>query len=112
MRILAFAIRNIIRNPLLSISSIFVIALLVFFVNILLGILFASGRFIEGVNNRISFTISFQSGYTTQDARVRGLAATLQDTFTGITIETISRREALGILKERNPDLVALIENT
>jgi cell division transport system permease protein len=112
MRILHYALRNIIRNPLLSVSSIFVIALLVFFVNVLLGVLYTSGRFIESVNNRISFTVSFQSGYTTQDARVRGLAATLQDSFTGITIEAISRREALAIMKERNPDLVALIENT
>lgn len=112
MRILKYAFRNIIRNPLLSLSSIFVIALLIFFVNILLWVLFASERFIEGVNNRISFTISFQSGYTTSDSRVRTLAYTLQTAFTGITIETISKKDALNLLKQRNPDLTALIENT
>lgn len=112
MRIFRFAFRNIIRNPLLSLSSIFVIALLLFFVNILLGVLFASERFIDSVNGRISFTISFQSGYTIQDVRVRGLAANLQDTFSGISIDSISRREALTLMKERNPDLVTLIENT
>jgi cell division transport system permease protein len=112
MRILYYAFRNIIRNPLLSISSIFVIALLVFFVNILLGVLFASERFIESVNDRISFTISFQSGYTTSDIRVRSLADELQTAFTGITIETISKKQAFALLKERNPDLTSLIENT
>ena len=65
------------------------IALLIFFVNILLGVLFASGKFIESVNNRISFSISFQSGYTTSDIRVRTLADTLQTTFTGIAITAV-----------------------
>lgn len=112
MRILKYAFRNIIRNPLLSLSSIFVIALLIFFVNILLWVLYTSERFIEGVNNRISFTISFQSGYTTNDSRVRTLAYTLQTAFTGISIEVISKKDALNLLKVRNPDLTALIENT
>lgn len=112
MRIFRYTFRNIVRNPLLSISSIFVIALLIFFVNVLLLVLFASGKFIESVNGRISFTISFQSGYTVQDANVRGLAARLQDTFTGIVIDPISKREALALMKERNPDLVSLIENS
>lgn len=112
MRILKYAFRNIIRNPLLSLSSIFVIALLIFFVNILLWVLYTSERFIEGVNNRISFTISFQSGYTTSDSRVRTLAYTLQTAFTGISIEVISKKDALNLLKVRNPDLTALIENT
>jgi cell division transport system permease protein len=112
MRILHYAFRNIIRNPLLSISSIFVITLLIFFVNILLGVLYTSERFIDGVNDRISFTVSFQSGYTVSDVRVRTLADTLQTAFTGIAIETISKKQAFSLLKERNPDLTALIENS
>jgi cell division transport system permease protein len=106
VRIFSYALRNIIRNPLLSISSIFVIALLVFFVNILLAVLYTSGKFVDSVNDRISFTISFQSGYTIADARVRGLALRLEESLTGVTIEPISKREALDLMKERNPDLV------
>lgn len=112
MRILRYTFRNIIRNPLLSISSIFVIALLIFFVNVLLLVLFASEKFIDSVNGRISFTISFQNWYTVQDANVRWLAARLQETFTGISIDPISKKEALSLMKERNPDLVSLIENS
>ncbi len=72
MRILKYALKNIIRNPILSLSSIFVIGLLIFFVNILIFVLFASERFIASVNSRISFTINFQSGYTvtSPDARI------------------------------------------
>lgn len=112
MRILKYALRNIIRNPLLSLSSIFVIALLVFFVNVLLSVLYASEKFIASVNNRISFTISFQSGYTVRDTEVRSLVARLQDAFSGARVEVISQQDALAILKLRNPDLVSLIENT
>ena len=43
---------------------------------------------------------------------MRTLADTLQTAFTGITIETISKKQAFALLKARNPDLTALIENT
>jgi cell division transport system permease protein len=46
------------------------------------------------------------------DVRVRTLADSLQTAFTGITIETISKKQAFALMKERNPDLTALIENS
>ncbi len=81
MRILKYAIKNIIRNPFLSLSSVFVIGLLIFFVNILLLVLFASNRFIDSVNDRISFTINFQSGYTIDDVRTHDITDRLRNTF-------------------------------
>ena len=112
MRILLYAFRNIIRNPFLSISSIFVITLLVFFVNVLLLVLFASERFIAGVNDRISFTINFQSGYSLEDLDAKLFVEDLRASFSGVTIETISKTQAFALLQSRNPDLANLIENT
>ncbi len=112
MRILKYAIKNIIRNPLLSISSIFVIALLIFFVNVLLLVLFASGQFIESVNDRISFTINYQSGYTSDDVEAKVLIDDLRISFSGIVVENITKADAFNLLKARNPDLASLIEYT
>lgn len=112
MRIFKYAAKNIIRNPLLSLSSIFVISLLILFVNILLLVLFASEKFIQSVNDRISFTINFQSGYSIDDMRVTTLTNGLNKAFSGIVIEKISKKQAFELLKSRNPDLASLIENT
>ncbi len=112
MRILKYAIKNIIRNPLLSISSIFVIALLIFFVNVLFLILFASRQFIDSVNDRISFTINFQSGYTSEDLKAKILIDDLRTSFSGIVVEDITKADAFNLLKARNPDLASLIEYT
>lgn len=81
MRIFRYAFRNIIRNPFLSLSSIFVITLLIFFVNVLLLVLFASEKFIAGVNNHISFTINFQSGYTLDDLDAKLFVDDLKNAF-------------------------------
>ena len=62
MYILKYALKNIIRNPFISLSSLVVIGLLVFFINILLLVLFSTDKFIESVNDRISITIPYQSG--------------------------------------------------
>jgi hypothetical protein len=60
MNILRYAFKNIFRNFFLSISSILTIALLVFFVNILLLVVHSSETFIASVNDKIAVTISFQ----------------------------------------------------
>lgn len=112
MRILKYAYKNIIRNPILSLSSIFVIGLLIFFVNILFLVLFASERFIANVNARISFTINFQSGYTVDSPNAKILITKLGQSFSGISVEPISKQAAFLLLQERNPDLANLIENT
>lgn len=112
MRILKYAIKNIIRNPILSLSSIFVIGLLIFFVNILIFVLFASERFIASVNSKISFTINFQSGYTVNTPDALILIQQLQGAFSGISVEPISKEDAFLLLQTRNPDLATLVENT
>ncbi len=112
MRIFRYAFRNIIRNPFLSLSSIFVITLLIFFVNVLLLVLFASEKFIAGVNNHISFTINFQSGYTLDDLDAKLFVDDLKNAFSWASVTPITKKEAFEILKVRNPDLANLVENT
>jgi cell division transport system permease protein len=112
MNILRYAIKNIFRNPFLSISSIFIITLLVFFVHILLFVLFTSDKFIASINDRISFTINVRDGYDSGDPRVGWMVKEIRSAFSGISLTYISREDALTILAERDPDLASLVEST
>ncbi len=69
MQLLRYAIRNIFRNIFLSVSSILIIGLLVFFVHILIFVIFSTDRFITSINNRISISINLQNGYDSTQVR-------------------------------------------
>lgn len=112
MYILKYAFKNIIRNPFISLSSLIVIGLLIFFINILTLVLFSTGKFIDGVNDRISITIPFQSGYTDESLQTQKLLYTLSSSFSGIESRYISQEEAFVLFQSRNPDLAKLIEWT
>ena len=112
MRILQYAFRNIIRNPFLSLSSIFVIGLLIFFVNVLIFVLFASEHFIADVQSRIKFTINYQSGYTVDSLRSRELIDALGTGFPGIIVTPITRDASYAHYKILYPDLITIIEGT
>jgi cell division transport system permease protein len=112
MNILRYAFKNIFRNFFLSISSIIIISLLIFFVNILLFVQFSADRLIDTVQSRISFTVNYQTGFTNESERSRMLIGSLQALFTGATIEYVSKEQAFQTLKSRNPDLAMLVEHT
>lgn len=111
MQLLRYAIKNIFRNIFLSISSILIIGLLVFFVNILFLVIFSTDRFIHNINDRISISINFQDQYDNTQIRSREFLSGVTNSFSGIVVDYISREDALVILTQRNPDLANLIEN-
>jgi cell division transport system permease protein len=112
MNILRYAFKNIFRNLFLSASSVLIITLLVFFVNILLFVLFATEQFIASINDKISITINFRDGFDDSQVRSQRLISGISEGFTGVKLDYISRESALDILKWRNPDLAALVEQT
>lgn len=111
MNIIRYAFKNISRNLFLSLSSILIIGLLIFFVNVLLFVEHASNTFIASVNNKIAFTISFQDGYNDTQVRSQEFLSGITTSFSGVRIDYISRNKALSIFSERNPDLASIIEN-
>lgn len=112
MYIFKYAFKNIVRNPFISLSSIVVIGLLIFFINILTLVLFSTEKFINSVNDRISITIPFQSGYTDESLQTQKLFYTLSTSFPDIQSLYISQEEAFTLFQSRNPDLAKLIEST
>lgn len=111
MNILRYAFKNIFRNFFLSISSILTIALLVFFVNILLLVVHSSETFIASVNDKIAVTISFQKWYNNTQIRSQEFLSGAKDRFPGISVAYISREEAWTIFAKRHADLASVIED-
>lgn len=110
MQLIRYALRNILRNIFLSVSSILIIGLLVFFVHILLFVIFSTDKFITSINDRISININLQDGYDNTQIRSIEFLSGVTASFSGVQIDYISREDALTLLTTRNPDLATLIE--
>ncbi|MBX9809044.1 hypothetical protein K2X92_01505 [Candidatus Gracilibacteria bacterium] len=111
MYLFRYALKNIFRNIFLSVSSVLIIGLLVFFVNILFLVIFSTDRFITSINSRISININFQDGYDNSQLRSSEFLSGVTTSFSGVDVEYLSREKALVLLTARNPDLATLIEN-
>lgn len=111
MHHLRYAIKNIFRNIFLSVSSVLIIGLLIFFVNILLFVIFSTDRFITSINDRISININFKDGYDNTQIRSKEFLSGIALSFSGVQLDYISREDALVLLTARNPDLATLIES-
>ncbi len=111
MRILSYALSNILRNRWLSFSSILVLTLLVFFINIFFFLIHGTNYFIETINKRISITLNLKSGYTSENLRVVNLTDQITASFSGIVWKYTSASGALEILRDRDPELALIIQD-
>lgn len=111
MNILRYAFKNIFRNFFLSVSSVLTIALLIFFVNILLLVVHASNEFINSVNNKIAVTIPFQKGYNNSQIRSQEFLSGATTAFPWITVQYIGKEEAWQIFSKRHADLASIVED-
>ena len=110
MRLLKYALKNTIRNSFLSLSSILVISLLVFFINTLFFIEYVTASITDSINDRMSISLNLKSGYTDDNSEVIEAMSALRNTNTTIQVQYISRDDAFAILKKRDPELARVIE--
>lgn len=110
MYILKYAFKNIIRNPFISLSSLVVIGLLIFFINILVFTLFATDRMIDSINSRLHIMITLEDGYKKDTTQVSSLIHELEERFPKMHTQYISQEEAFTVFRSRDPELAQLIE--
>lgn len=110
MRILKYALKNTIRNPFLSFSSILVISLLVFFINVLFFIEYVTSSITANINDRMSISLNLKSGYTADNAEVIECISALKQASSMVQVDYISREAAFEVLKKRDPELSRVIE--
>jgi len=110
-RILKYSLKNILRNKFLSISSVLVLILLMFFINILLVLHNVSFKLIDSINSKLSLSLYLKENYDKNSWDVVKLMQELQDVWKSINIEYKSKDLLLEELREKDPKLVWILEN-
>lgn len=110
-RVLKYALKNILRNKFLSFSSIIVLMLLMFFINILLVLHNVSFKLIDSINSKLSISLYLKDTYDRNSSEVVKLVQNIEDISKWINTEYKSREQLLDELREKDPKLVWILEN-
>ncbi len=110
IKILKYSVKNILRNKFLSISSILVLTLLMFFINLLLVVHSTSFKIIDYVNNKISISLYLQDGFDKNSKEVINFMSNFREQFSNSKIVYKSKEEILEEIRQKDPELVRILE--
>ncbi len=110
MRILKYAIKNIIRNKFLSFSAFLVLSLMIFFINILILSNYTTNYLIEKINSKLTISIYLKQWYTNTNSEVIDLILNIKSLNKDLWVKYVSSQDAFLILQEQDPDLASIIE--
>ncbi|MCD5380310.1 hypothetical protein LR004_00120 [Candidatus Gracilibacteria bacterium] len=109
-RIFQYSLKNIFRNTFLSISSILVLTLLMFFINILLVMHNISFKLIEGVNEKLTISLYLKDGYDKNSVEVIGLIESIRGLGGSTEVFYKDKDDVLEEVRKKDPELVNIIE--
>ena len=109
-RILKYSVTNILRNTFLSFSSILVLTLLMFFINILLILHDVSFRIIDGINDKLTISLYLNDTYNKSSGDVIDLLSDVKQQFPNVITQYKTKDEVLEEIREQDPDLVKILE--
>nr|MDD3720217.1 hypothetical protein [Candidatus Gracilibacteria bacterium] len=109
-RILKYSLKNILRNKFLSISSVLVLTLLMFFINILLVLHNVSFKLIDSINSKLSISLYLKDGYDKNSLEVIDFMKEIGGVSNTINATYKTKEELLEELKEKDPKLVGILE--
>ena len=110
IRILSYAIQNSLRNKFLSISSILILTLLMFFINILIVIHGVSFRIIDAINERLTISLYLKDEYDQNSPDIIALKNDMRQTVPSIMITYKTKDNVLDEIRARDPELVNILE--
>jgi len=109
-KLLKYATKNILRNKFLSFSSILVLTLLMFFINLLLVVHSTSFELINYVNDKMSISLYLDSKYDKNSKDVIDLKASLKKASPNSKILYKSKEEVLEEIRQEDIKLVRILE--
>ncbi len=110
IRLLKYSIKNIFRNKFLSISSVLILTLLMFFINILLIVHNISFKLIESINSKLTISLYLSDKYDNESIDVKDLKNDIKKQFPKIEYIYKSKDILLKELEQKDPELVKIIE--
>ena len=111
-RIAKYSIKNILRNKFLSISSVLVLTLLMFFINILVILHDVSFKLIDSVNSKMTISLYLNEDYNRDSLEVVDLMNDIKTIHWDIWVDYKSKEVILDEIREKEPDLVEILERT
>lgn len=109
-RLCKYATKNILRNTFLSASSVLILTLLMFFINILIVMHDVSFRIIDSVNERLTISLYLDEAYDKNSWEVIGLQNDIQKGIPEVVVTYKTKDEVLEDLRDRDPELVNILE--
>jgi len=105
-----YGAKNILRNAFLSASSVLILTLLMFFINILVVLHDVSFRIIDSVNERLTISLYLDSEYDKNSLEVIDLQNDIRSALPMIDMQYKTKEELLEDLRQRDPELVNILE--
>ena len=111
-------IKNILRNKFLSFSSILVLTLLIFFINILLVLHDVSFKLIDSINSKLTISLYLEEWYDRNSIEVIDMIEDIQgiDKWIldeeGILVEYKTKDDILDDIRATEPGLVKILERS
>lgn len=102
LKILKYWLKNVLRNKFLSISSIAVIWLLVFFTNILIMLNSVSDLLIDSVNSKFSIALFLKDEYDIESKTTQDFMSEINEISPDIIVDYRSKEKSIEDFKSKN----------
>lgn len=110
-RLTKYWIKNILRNKFLSFSSILVLALLMFFINILFIIHGLSNTLIQSINSKLTISLYLKDEYSKENSEVTSLINDIHTKLKNIKVDFKTKDQVLESMREKDEELVQIISS-
>lgn len=111
-RISKYALKNIFRNKFLSVSSVLVLTLLMFFINILFILHDVSFKLIDSINSKLTISLYLNESYNKNSIEVIDLVEDIKSLWSDVKVEYKTKDQILDELRIKEPDLAKILERT
>ncbi len=105
-----YSLKNTLRNKFLTISSILVLTLLMFFINILWLLEDVSGKIINSINSKMNISLYLKDEYTNKSLEVKDLISDIENLKVGIKVKYKTKEDLIEEWRKREPKLIQILE--
>lgn len=110
-RLFKYSIKNILRNKFLSFSSVIVLGLLMFFVNLLMIMHNLSNNLIQAINSKLTLSLYLKDEYTKEHITVKNLMDDIHLALPQVEIEFKTKDQVLEEMRKQDEELVSIIKS-
>lgn len=109
-RIFKYSVKNTLRNKFLSISTVLVLTLLMFFINILAFLEDISYKLIDSINSKLTISLYVNEEYSQSSLWVTDLINNIKNVSKNISVTYKDKEEIIKEIELKEPNLVKILE--